>query len=110
MLLIALLLSAALASAQIPEDVQPSAASSLSKIRQDDRPQTSNLVWTQRTKTIRVAGAKNEHIPFQLILTVAPPGRTECIYPSSFFDPTDNVRSADPKDGRASGWWSMKDC
>src|ERR1051325_4619059 len=73
MLLIALLLSAALASAQTSENVQVWAAGSLSKIRPDDRPQASNLVWNQKTKTISVAGAKNEHIPFQVVLTVAPP-------------------------------------
>lgn len=71
MLLILLLPSAALACAQTPEDVRVWAASSLSRIRPDDRPQPSNLVWTQKTKTINVAGAKNEHIPFQVVLTVA---------------------------------------
>lgn len=46
------------------------------KIRPEDRMQSDNLVWSQRDKKISVAGAGNEHVPFQVIITVpVPPGR-----------------------------------
>jgi len=48
-------------------------ASSLQKVRPDDPVQRSNLVWSSESKTIRIAGAKNEHVPFQVVVTVQPP-------------------------------------
>lgn len=45
------------------------------KVRPDDRVETNNLVWSKETKKINVAGAGNEHIPFQVVITVpVPPG------------------------------------
>ncbi|MCW3109571.1 MAG: hypothetical protein JWQ09_4077 [Segetibacter sp.] len=47
------------------------------KIRPDDRIETTNLVWSKEKKKISVAGAGNEHVPFQVVLTVpVPPGRS----------------------------------
>ncbi len=53
--------------------VQVWAAPSVYKVRQTDRPQAANLVWDQQAKTITLAGAKNEHVPFQVIVTATPP-------------------------------------
>lgn len=47
------------------------------KVRPDDRTETNNLVWTKNEKKIRVAGAGNEHAPFQVIITVPVPDRKE---------------------------------
>ena len=49
------------------------AVPSVSKVRPDDPAQSKNLVWDRETKTVSVAGAKNEHVPFQLVLSVPPP-------------------------------------
>jgi hypothetical protein len=53
--------------------VQVWAAPSLQKVRPSDPVQTSNLVWSQESRTINLAGARNEHVPFQVIITTPPP-------------------------------------
>lgn len=45
------------------------------KVRPDDRPETSNLVWNDDEKKIRVAGARNEHVPFQVVITAPVPAK-----------------------------------
>lgn len=45
------------------------------KVRPDDRTETNNLVWTKSDKKIRVAGAGNEHVPFQVVITAPVPDR-----------------------------------
>jgi hypothetical protein len=46
------------------------------KVRPDDRMEASNLVWSAANKKISVAGAGNEHVPFQVVITSpVPPGR-----------------------------------
>lgn len=45
------------------------------KVRPDDRTETNNLVWTKSEKKIRVAGAGNEHVPFQVVITAPVPER-----------------------------------
>ncbi len=49
------------------------AAPSTVKIRPDDGVQARNLVWERSTRTISIAGAKNEHVPFQIVITIPPP-------------------------------------
>jgi Domain of unknown function (DUF4091) len=49
------------------------AVPSIYKVRPNETPQTSNLVWNAGTKTVSVEGAKNEHIPFQVVITTPPP-------------------------------------
>jgi hypothetical protein len=44
------------------------------KVRPDSRVETRNLVWSAESKTITVAGAGNEHVPFQVILTTSVSG------------------------------------
>ena len=49
------------------------AVPSVHKVRPEDRVQDSNLVWSRETKTVSLAGAKNEHVPFQVVITTPPP-------------------------------------
>ena len=39
------------------------------KVRPDDMPETDNLVWSESGKRITLAGAGNEHVPFQVVVT-----------------------------------------
>lgn len=69
------------------------AAPAEQKIRPDDRPETGNLVWSGKEKKIRVAGAGNEHVPFQVVInTPIPPGRRPKA-PEGFFIETSNLTS-----------------
>ncbi|HEY7159844.1 MAG TPA: glycoside hydrolase domain-containing protein, partial [Acidobacteriota bacterium] len=46
------------------------------KVRPDDRIEPENLIWSRAKKKITVAGAGNEHVPFQVVITnPVPPGR-----------------------------------
>ncbi len=49
------------------------AVPSIQKVRPDDPVETTNLVWSQRAKTVSLAGAKNEHVPFQVVISTPPP-------------------------------------
>ena len=69
---IAFLMSGVAALAETPS-VEVWAVPSAVKVRPDDRVQARNLVWDKRTKTISIAGARNEHVPFQIVITVPPP-------------------------------------
>lgn len=52
------------------------AAPAEQKIRPDDRIETQNLIWKKSTGKISVAGACNEHVPFQVVITSpVPAGR-----------------------------------
>ena len=66
------LLVAAASSLQAGE-AEVWAVPSLRKVRPDDRPQAVNRVWDKKTKTISIAGAKNEHVPFQVVVSTPPP-------------------------------------
>ncbi|HSB12806.1 MAG TPA: DUF4091 domain-containing protein [Bryobacteraceae bacterium] len=54
-------------------DIEVWAAPAIYKVRPDQPSQNSNLVWNAKTKTISVAGAKNEHLPFQVVVSTPPP-------------------------------------
>ena len=82
------------AAAQTP-GVEVWAAPSAAKIRPDDRVEARNLVWNQRTRTVSVAGAKNEHIPFQLVITVPPPPERSHPPASGFFVEAGDLASGD---------------
>lgn len=45
------------------------AAPAEQKIRSDDKLEKDNLVWSDKDKKIQVAGAGNEHVPFQVVIT-----------------------------------------
>src|SRR5690554_1545338 len=44
------------------------------KVRPDDGIETSNLVWSAENNEIKVAGAANEHVPFQVVITTSVSG------------------------------------
>lgn len=46
------------------------------KVRPNDPIETSNLIWSKATNKINLAGAGNEHVPFQVVISApVPPGR-----------------------------------
>ena len=49
------------------------AVPSIHKVRPDERPRASNLVWDRETKIVSISGARNEHIPFQVVVSTPPP-------------------------------------
>jgi len=52
------------------------AAPAEQKVLPADKIESANVVWSQSNKKINVAGAGNEHVPFQVIITSpVPPGR-----------------------------------
>ncbi len=69
-LLVCLVVAAACAQTA---EIEVWAVPAIHKVRPDDRPQAANLVWDGKSKTISIAGAKNEHIPFQLVVSTPPP-------------------------------------
>lgn len=67
------------------------------KVRPNDRIETTNLVWSKERKKINVAGAGNEHVPFQVVVTVpVPPGRKPKA-PEGFFIKASNLTSTQGK-------------
>lgn len=49
------------------------AVPSIQKVRPNDPIEDSNLVWSGDDKIVRLAGARGEHVPFQLVISVPPP-------------------------------------
>ena len=46
------------------------------KVRPDDKIESANIIWSKNDRKIKVAGAGNEHVPFQVVITSpVPPGR-----------------------------------
>src|SRR5690349_1779847 len=67
------------------------------KVRPDDRVESSNLVWSAANKKISVAGAGNEHVPFQVVITSpVPPGRRPQA-PGGFFITASDLKSKEGK-------------
>ena len=83
-LLLLFLLTFAACSAAA-DAVEVWAAPSLYKVRPEERSQTSNLVWDARTKTISIAGARNEHVPFQVVVSAPKPPNEYHPAASGFF-------------------------
>jgi hypothetical protein len=55
------------------------------KVRPGDRVENSNLVWSAENKKIIVAGAGNEHVPFQVVITTPVPEGWRPKAPDGFF-------------------------
>lgn len=55
------------------------------KVRPEDRVETNNLVWTKEKQIIQVAGAGNEHVPFQVVITHSVPPGNKATAPGGFF-------------------------
>jgi hypothetical protein len=61
------------------------AVPSIQKVRPDDPVEATNLVWSQKAKTVSLAGAKNEHVPFQVVVSTSPPPTRHDPAASGFF-------------------------
>src|SRR5687767_3043066 len=77
--------------------VQVWAVPSIQKVRGDDRIETKNLVWASTTKTITVAGARNEHVPFQVVISTPPPPTRYDKAADGFFVEVSDLASASAK-------------
>ncbi len=55
------------------DEIQFWAVPDLQKVLPDDRVESENLVWSSSDRTVRLAGAAGEHVPFQVVVTVPPP-------------------------------------
>ena len=67
------------------------------KVRPKDKPETRNLVWSGEKKQITVAGAGNEHVPFQVIITAPVPEGWRPKAPDGFFITVSDLASATGK-------------
>ncbi len=69
------------------------------KVRPDDSYEITNLVWSGIKKTISIAGASNEHVPFQIVITTSVSGSPRRVKsPDGFFiDISDLVSSQGQK-------------
>jgi len=67
------------------------------KVRPDDRVENSNMIWSQQEKKIRVSGAGNEHVPFQVVITTPIPEGRRPKAPEGFFMEASNLTSAKGK-------------
>ncbi len=54
-------------------DIEVWAVPSIHKVRPDDPTQSRNAVWDGDSRTIPAAGARNEHVPFQVVISTEPP-------------------------------------
>ncbi len=61
------------------------AAPAEQKIRPENGIESRNIIWDQHGKEINVFGAGNEHVPFQVIITVPVPGGRKAKAPGGFF-------------------------
>jgi hypothetical protein len=76
------------------EEVKVWAVPGEHKVRPLDRIESRNLIWSAEKKLITVAGAGNEHVPFQVVIsTPVPPGRRSPA-PSGFFVKASDLKSA----------------
>jgi hypothetical protein len=81
----------------LPEDVKVWAVPAEQKVRPADRIENNNLVWSGETRKISVAGAGNEHVPFQVVIsTPVPTGRRSPAL-GGFFIKTSDLFSASGK-------------
>jgi len=71
------------------------AAPAEQKVRPDDRVENSNLVWSKEGNRIRVAGAGNEHVPFQVIITTPIPEGRRPKASEGFFIEASDLKSKD---------------
>ncbi len=67
------------------QDIRIWAVPAEQKVRPADKPETTNIVWSGAKKLITVAGAGNEHVPFQIVITVPVPEGWRPKAPDGFF-------------------------
>ena len=78
---------------QIDKQVQVWAVPAEQKVRPDDRPENSNLIWSKEGRKIKIAGAGNEHVPFQVVITTPIPPGYRPKAPEGFFAEASDLTS-----------------
>ena len=93
------LLASNLMAQQVPvrEDIKVWAVPAEQKVRPGDKPETTNLVWSGEKKQISVAGAGNEHVPFQVIISAPVPEGWRPKAPDGFFITASDLTSSTGK-------------
>jgi hypothetical protein len=81
----------------VKENVQVWAVPGEQKVRPDDRVEKNNLVWSADKKKINVAGAANEHVPFQVVITTPVPPGWKAKASEGFFMSASDLTSAQGK-------------
>ncbi|MDX1619234.1 MAG: DUF6067 family protein [Balneolaceae bacterium] len=56
------------------QEIEVWAAPAEQKVRPGDEAETDNLVWSGDESTVSLAGAANEHVPFQVVISTPDPG------------------------------------
>jgi hypothetical protein len=87
-------LSVLLAVSACAADVEVWAVPSIYKVRPDEPAQASNAVWDGASRTVTLAGAKNEHVPFQVVVSTPPPPNRHIPAASGFFVAATDLSSA----------------
>ena len=82
---------------ELKENVQVWAVPAEQKVRPKDKAETSNLVWSSEKKQITVAGAGNEHVPFQVVITTDVPPGWRPKAPDGFFITVTDLTSSSGK-------------
>lgn len=68
------------------------------KVRSEDRVETSNIIWSKKSNKITVAGAGNEHVPFQVVISTNVSGSPRRVKaPDNFFIEISDLTSANGK-------------
>ena len=67
------------------------------KVRPNDKVEKSNLIWSGETKKITLAGAGNEHVPFQVVITASVPEGWRPKAPDGFFITVSDLTSSSGK-------------
>ncbi len=67
------------------------------KVRPDDGVEVDNLIWSKEKKKINVAGAGNEHVPFQVVISTPVPAGHRPQAPGGFFIKASNLTSKQGK-------------
>jgi hypothetical protein len=83
--------------ASFNENVKVWAVPGEQKVRPKDQVEKNNLVWSADNKTITVAGAGNEHVPFQVVITTDVPEGWKPKAPDGFFITASDLTSAQGK-------------
>jgi hypothetical protein len=75
-------------------EIEVWAVPSIYKVRSDEPAQNRNAVWDGAARTVALAGAKNEHVPFQLVISTPPPPTRDEPAASGFFVLASDLMSA----------------
>ena len=83
--LLSFCLAMTLPQAEPADSIHVWAVPSVHKVRPNDPVQSANLVWSERAKTVTVEGARNEHVPFQVVISTTVPAMRRGRASSGFF-------------------------